>query len=86
MIMFIKAKLKDKVLIIELPLQDPKVSGSGKNIVIGSTRGPKNAGIGYKGQDIYVIANAFVRNSEHPGGKTQKPSKKKPGPKGAKPK
>jgi hypothetical protein len=64
--MFVKAKLKNEYLIIELPRQEPKVSGSGKSMVIGSTKGPKNTGIQYKGQDLYVVANAFVRNSEHP--------------------
>jgi hypothetical protein len=82
--MFVKAKLKNDLLIIELPRQDPKVSGSGKSIVIGSTRGPKNTGVRYKGQDLCVVANAFVRNSEHTSGRTHAPRNKKSGSKAAK--
>ena len=84
--MALKARLKNNVLIIELPLQDPKVSGSGKSVVIVSTRGPKNTGIEFEGQDLYVIANAFVRNTEDRGGKAKEKSKKKSVSQTAKPK
>ena len=59
------ARLKRNVLRVELVVRDePKVSGSGKNIVIASTMGAKGTGIEYEGQEIYLIANAFIRNPE----------------------
>jgi hypothetical protein len=84
--MVIRAKLTDDVLKFYLPLRKPKVSGSGKNLVIATTMGPASTGVEYEGQQVLVVANAFVRNSEHPAGKTQEPSKKTSGPKAAKPK
>ena len=63
--MISKARLKDEVLIIELSLQEPKPSASGKGIVIATTRGPFNTGIDFKGSDIFVVANAYVKNPKY---------------------
>jgi len=52
--MISKAKLKNKVIIIELPLQEPKVSASGKGIVVATTKGPFNTGIDYEGKDLFI--------------------------------
>jgi hypothetical protein len=68
--------LRNNILKIYLPLQQPKISKSGKNLTIASSFGPAGTGVEYEGQPVLVVANAFVRNSEHPGGKTQEPSKK----------
>jgi hypothetical protein len=84
--MALKAKVKNNALILELPLQDPKVSGSGKSVVIVSTKGPKNTGIEFEGQDLYLVANAFVRNTADRGGKTKEKSKKRSGSPTAQPK
>jgi hypothetical protein len=61
----VRAKLKGKLLKIELPLQKPKVSGSGKNKVVATTRGQMNTGIRHKGGDIVLVANAYIRNLEN---------------------
>jgi hypothetical protein len=60
--MFVKTRLKDDVLKIYLTIRKPKVSGSGKNLVIATTMGPAGTGSKYKGQDITVVANAYIRN------------------------
>jgi hypothetical protein len=75
--MISKAKLKDKVIIIELPLQEPKVSASGKGIVVATTRGPFNTGVEYKGSDLFIVANAYVKNPTYngPDGVRRKKSK-----------
>lgn len=63
--MICKAKLKNKVLVIELPLQQPRVSGTGKGIVVATTRGQLNTGIDFKGSDIFIVANAYVKNPKY---------------------
>ena len=84
--MFIKAKLADNVMKFYLPLRKPKVSGSGKSLVIATTMGPAGTGVEYEGQQVLVVANAFVRNTERNPGKTQEPGKRKSEAKPAKPK
>jgi len=64
--MISKAKLKDKVVVIELPLQEPKLSANGKGIVVATTRGPLNTGVTYKGSDLFIVANAYVKNPKIP--------------------
>jgi hypothetical protein len=77
--MVVKARLKDEVLKIYLPLREPRISKSGKTMVIATTMGPAGTGIEYNGQQILVVANAIIRNSEQKGGKTQEPRKKTSG-------
>ena len=62
--MAVKATLKNGILRFELPMQKPKISGSGKNFVLATTRGQVNTGLEYGGFDIILVANAFVENSE----------------------
>jgi hypothetical protein len=59
-----KVSLDGRILRIELRLQEPTVSGSGKSMVIASTRGQINTGIEYKGSDILVVANAYIRRDD----------------------
>lgn len=63
--MISRAKLKDKVIVIELPLQEPKVSKSGKSFLVATTRGQLNTGIDYKGSDLFIVANAYTRNPKY---------------------
>lgn len=60
--MTVQARISGNVLRIKIPLQEPKVSGSGKNKVIATTSGVKKTGIEYQGSEVYVIANAFIPN------------------------
>jgi len=62
--MAIKARLKDNVLKIYLPIGEPKVSGSGKTLVIASTRGPAVTKIQHEGQNVIVNANAYIKNTK----------------------
>lgn len=59
-----KVSLNGKILTIELRLQEPAVSASGKSMVIATTRGQINTGIEYKGADILVVANAYIRRDD----------------------
>jgi hypothetical protein len=70
--MSLKSKLKDNVLCFQLPLQEPKVSASGKTVVVATTRGQVNTGIDYKGSDIILIANAYVANNKRRKAKDEK--------------
>jgi hypothetical protein len=70
--MVIKTKLTNDILKVYLPLRNPKVSASGKNIVIATTRGPAGTDVEYEGQEILVVANAFIKNSEHQARRTEK--------------
>jgi hypothetical protein len=79
--MFIKARLEDDVLKVYLPLREPKASVSGKNLVIATSRGPAGTDVEYKGQQVRVVANAYVRNSEYRVRKTKQARKKTSGPK-----
>jgi len=49
---------------IELPLEKPKPSKSGKTMVVASTHGVKTTEVRYKGRNIVVVANAFIYPSE----------------------
>jgi hypothetical protein len=59
-----KVRLNGKILTIELRLQEPALSASGKSMVVASTRGQINTGIEYKGSDILVVANAYIRRDD----------------------
>jgi hypothetical protein len=59
-----EVRLKGKILTIELPLQKPTISASGKSMVVASTRGQINTGIEYNGGDILVVANAYIRRDD----------------------
>ena len=59
-----KVRLNGKILTIELQLQEPTISASGKSMVIATTRGQINTGIEYKGADILIVANAYIRRDD----------------------
>lgn len=63
--MILKARLRHNILKVYLPLQNPKVSNSGKNLTIASSNGPASTGIEYEGRPVRIVINAFVPNSEH---------------------
>ena len=55
-----KSKIKDGHLLIELPIQKPKTSSTGKTLIIASTHGVKSSAATYKGKQVSIVANAFV--------------------------
>jgi hypothetical protein len=55
-----KSRVKNGNLVIELPLEKPRPSSTGKTLLIASTRGVQQTTVQFKGKTISVVANAFV--------------------------
>ena len=61
----VQAKIRSGFLMLKLPLQEPKISKSGKTKVIATTGGLKRIGVRFNGvQEIYVVANACIYEDE----------------------
>ena len=60
--MAVKSRLKDGVLHLDIPIQEPRPSGSGKTLVVATTHGVVNTGIRCEGSEVMVNANAFIEN------------------------
>jgi hypothetical protein len=56
-----EAKIRNGNLHIVLPVQDPKLSASGKNLVVASSRGVRQTTCRIEREIVSVIANAFIR-------------------------
>jgi hypothetical protein len=54
-----KAKLQGKKLVIELPLEKPRPSASGKTMVVASSRGVKRTNLKVGGKTVCLTVNAF---------------------------
>ena len=57
----IKAKVENNTLFLEVPLQTPTPSGSGKNVVIASTHGIVVSEASFKGNPVKIGLNAFIK-------------------------
>jgi hypothetical protein len=55
-----KSRIENGNLIIELPLEEPRPSKSGKTLLVASTRGVKPSAAQLKGKMISIVANAFI--------------------------
>lgn len=55
-----KANIIGKKLVIEIPIQQPKLSSSGKNKVVSTTRGIWESAIEIDGRPLKIILNAFI--------------------------
>lgn len=55
-----KSKIKNGNLMIELPIEKPRPSATGKTLLIASTRGVKRSSSRYNGRTVSIVANAFV--------------------------
>lgn len=53
-------KIKDGTLVLELPLQKPKVSKSGKTLIVASSRGVQRLAAKLGGKNVCVTVNAFI--------------------------
>jgi hypothetical protein len=51
---------------IELPLEPPTPSKSGKSVVIASSHGVVTTDVQYKGKPVAVVVNAFVYRDREP--------------------
>jgi len=67
-----KSRIEKGNLVIELPLEKPRLSSTGKTLLVASTRGVKRTTAQFKGKIISVVANAFV----FPDGLTDETNKK----------
>ena len=54
---------KTKTLTIEIPMQEPTPSASGKTLVIASSHGNQVVQATFKGKPITVGLNAYIRNN-----------------------
>jgi hypothetical protein len=61
-------------LIIELRVQEPTLSSSGKTLVVATSRGPRRSKAKVDGKPVYVTANAYIQPEKtvHGANKTQK--------------
>jgi len=62
------------ILRIELPIETPRPSASGKTMLIASSHGVKRTNVFVKRKEISIVVNAFV----YPEMKTRKKNKKEP--------
>jgi hypothetical protein len=54
------ARIEDDNLVIELPLEKPHPSPTGKTLLVASTHGVQRTTARHKGKIISIVANAFV--------------------------
>jgi hypothetical protein len=50
----------DNKLLFEVNLQRPKLSKSGQNLVVATTRGPWESGVEIDGKPIVIVINAYI--------------------------
>ena len=55
------ATIKNNTLIIEIPLQKPQASASGKTLVVASTRGNMTTTATVDGKPIVIGMNAYIK-------------------------
>jgi len=56
-----KAEVKDGKLLIEIELQEPTPSTSGKTLVVASSHGNQTTTAMFDGQPIIIGLNAYIR-------------------------
>lgn len=57
------AVIEGKVLVIRIPLQEPTLSASGKNLVVASSHGNQVTDARIQGKNVIVGLNAYVKRS-----------------------
>jgi hypothetical protein len=55
----IDAKIVGKDLVVQIPLEPAVLSGSGKSMVVATTRGPIASGVAYRKKQLMIVVNAF---------------------------
>ena len=58
-----KAKIVNGVLVLEVPLQTPSPSSTGKTLVVASTRGFTALPVQIEGKPVSLSLNAFISKS-----------------------
>lgn len=59
--MALKAEIRDNKLIIEIDLEKPAPSSSGKTLVVASTRGNAVTDVPVDGQPVIIGLNAYIK-------------------------
>src|SRR5580692_1782242 len=72
-------RIRKGKLIIEIPVQEPKLSRTGKTLVVASSRGVRRSSLKIAGEPVFVVANAYIHPDElpHQPTKTKKKSASK---------
>lgn len=55
-----EARIEDGKLVIELSLEKPRPSSTGKTLLVASTRGVQRTGARLNGKPISMVVNAFI--------------------------
>ena len=55
-----ESRIEDGKLVIELSLEKPRLSSTGKTLLVASTRGVQRSTSRFKGKTISIVANAFI--------------------------
>jgi len=62
-----KASIENGRLVIALPLQEPKLSRSGKALVVATSHGVRQSSLKVDGKVVRINVNAFVYSEGRPG-------------------
>jgi hypothetical protein len=55
-----EARIEDGKLVIELPLEKPRPSSTGKTLLVATTRGVQRTTARLRGKTISIVVNAFI--------------------------
>jgi hypothetical protein len=58
----IQIRIENGKLIIEMPLQQPQPSSTGKTLLIATTHGNHKTGVMHNGKEVTIAVNAFIKN------------------------
>lgn len=68
-----EARIEDGNLVIELPLEKPRPSSTGKTLLVASTRGVQRTGARLRGKPISMVVNAFIPRDVEVAERREKP-------------
>jgi hypothetical protein len=54
-----KSRVVNGNLVVELPLESPRRSSSGKTMVVASSRGPRRTATSVRKQTVWLVASAY---------------------------
>jgi hypothetical protein len=59
--MSVQVKIENGVLFIQMPLQQPQPSSTGKTLLIATTHGNHKTGVMHNGKEVTIAVNAFIK-------------------------
>ena len=60
----VQAEIKNKNLVLTIPLNAPRPSSTGKTLLVATTKGSQRTTLELEGNRVYVVANAFFYPKE----------------------